>query len=348
MEDIKRNFISDDTGNAIALKKNPFVLTGGEFLPGEAELFCENQEDDAKRTMCVSELLYYRGKPAETRRQLRKIGKPQDAESIAARYIIDTITAIYLGDIDIINSVNFFLGAADFLNDMSAEDKMTVEFAKLFLNILTHNRAEINFPPVNVHAFAVPDELLPVAVYAYAHYLVINGDYSRAIGLAEGMLINIKGSHPIGEIYLSLIISCGYICRAEWKKAEYYFRNAWEKALPDKFFLPFAEHRIMLSGLLEKCLKKDYPAEYKKISELSVVYHKNWVYIHNELTGEHVTDKLTLTEMNVAGLASTGLSNTEISEFLEISVNSVRAHLRNIFGKLDITSRKELSNYIIK
>ena len=70
--------------------------------------------------------------------------------------------------------------------------------------------------------------------------------------------------------------------------------------------------------------------------------------VHNSLTGEHVTDKLTGTELNVAMLASKGLSNTEIGEFLSISVNSVRSHLRNIFNKLAITNRKELSDFVIK
>ena len=47
-------------------------------------------------------------------------------------------------------------------------------------------------------------------------------------------------------------------------------------------------------------------------------------------------------------LASKGLQNQEIAAFLNISVNSVRSHLRNIFNKLAISNRKQLGDYIIK
>ena len=218
----------------------------------------------------------------------------------------------------------------------------------LYFNILTHNRGGLRFPEVSVNAFAVPDELMPMAIYAYAHYLILCGDYGRAIGLAEGMLIQMKQHMPISEIYLSVIVSVGYICRSEWNKAEYYFRHAWELSQPDGICMPFAEHKGMLSGMLERCVRREQPEAYKKISSLFNAYHKNWVKVHNSLTGESVTDKLTGTELNVAMLASKGLSNTEIGEFLCISVNSVRSHLRNIFNKLEISNRKELNQYVIK
>ena len=149
-----------------------------------------------------------------------------------------------------------------------------------------------------------------------------------------------------GKVYLGT--EFGYICRGEWGKAEYYFNYAWETARPDGLYMPFAEHKGLLSGMAERCVKHTCPEEYRAISSLFHTYHKNWVKVHNSLTGENVTDKLTGTELNVAMLASRGLSNTEIGEFLSISVNSVRSHLRNIFSKLEITNRKELGGYVIK
>ncbi len=111
--------------------------------------------------------------------------------------------------------------------------------------------------------------------------------------------------------------------------------------------MPFAEFRGMLSGLLEKCLRYEEPSAYKQISKLSNRYHKQWVFLHNLLTGEKVSDQMTAIEFNVASLAASGLSNQEIADFLGITLNSVRAHLRNIFNKLAIGSRKELSDYVI-
>lgn len=331
-----------------AMRHSPFRLTGGSFKPGEADSFCASQPEGTLRDICTAELLYYRGMPDKARKVCHSPENGNGADSLAALYLIDVITAIPLGDIEEIEKVNMLLCAASGIEGMSPESKKTLDFACLFFNILTHNSNDIVLPPVAVNAFAVPDELRPIAVYAFAHYLIVCGDHGRAIGIAEGTLISIDGRQPIAEIYLSLIISIGYVCRGDWDRAEYYFMNAWNKALPDKLFMPFAEHRTMLSGMLEKCLKRNFPAEYKKTVELAAAYHKNWVLIHNKLTGDKTTDKLTVTEMNIATLASRGLSNTEIGDFLNISVNSVRAHLRNIFGKLNITNRKELAEYIIK
>lgn len=331
-----------------ALKNNPFRLTGGSFARGSAEDFCASQTDPTLRKICTAELEYYRGYPEKAVTLVRDPAVREGANGLAALYLLDVITAIPLGNVDEIKTVNMMLSAAAEIGGISAESKKTLEFSGLFFNILTHNRADISLPPVAVGAFAVPEELRATAVYAYAHYLVLSGDYGRAVGLAEGTLIAIDGKRPIAEIYLSLIISIGYICRGEWRKAEFFFMNAWNAAKEDKLYMPFAEHRAMLSGMLEKCLKRDHPAEYKRIAELAANYHKNWVLIHNELTGDRITDKLTVAEMNIAMLASRGLSNSEIGEFLNISVNSVRAHLRNIFDKLDISARKELNEYIIK
>ncbi|HEY4375768.1 MAG TPA: AAA family ATPase [Acidimicrobiales bacterium] len=55
---------------------------------------------------------------------------------------------------------------------------------------------------------------------------------------------------------------------------------------------------------------------------------------------------LTPREQDVATLATTGRSNKEIAAELYVSVKAVEYHLRNVFGKLGIDSRRELSDHI--
>ena len=327
---------------------NPFVLTCGFFSPGEADAFLSGETEPIRRAVCEAELAYYRGRPERCVGISRQLRSSDDPAAVTGAFLIEIISALSLGNTERIFEILQLLNdVAPLMEDMP-QIKKTADFFMLFFNILTHNRAALRFPEVNVNAFAVPEDLIPMAVFAYAHYLILCGDYGRAIGLAEGTLIHTRARMPVPEIYLSIITSVGYICRSEWSKAEYYFMHAWETAEPDGLFMPFAEHRILLSGMLENCVKNKRPEAYKTISGLSAAFHKNWVAVHNSLTGEHLTDKLTGTEQNVAMLASKGLSNQEIAAFLCISVNSVRSHLRNIFNKLAIANRKQLSEYIIK
>jgi len=61
-----------------------------------------------------------------------------------------------------------------------------------------------------------------------------------------------------------------------------------------------------------------------------------------ETVNSHQGRGLTKREHEVAMLAAEGLRNSEIAELLFVSENTVRAHLRTIYQKLDIDRRAKL------
>ncbi|GAA4233626.1 LuxR family transcriptional regulator [Actinomadura meridiana] len=58
----------------------------------------------------------------------------------------------------------------------------------------------------------------------------------------------------------------------------------------------------------------------------------------------HSYDRLTMQEVHIAQLVATGATTKDVAARLFLSPRTIDAHLRNIFRKLDITSRRELRN----
>lgn len=56
------------------------------------------------------------------------------------------------------------------------------------------------------------------------------------------------------------------------------------------------------------------------------------------------TDSLTAQELHIARLVATGATNREVGAQLFLSPRTIEAHLRSIFHKLDITSRRQIKN----
>ncbi|MDF5632377.1 response regulator transcription factor, partial [Vibrio parahaemolyticus] len=50
-------------------------------------------------------------------------------------------------------------------------------------------------------------------------------------------------------------------------------------------------------------------------------------------------EQLTRTETNILGMLVGGMSNNEIAFALDISENTVKSHLKNIFNKLGVSDR---------
>ncbi len=326
---------------------NPFVLTVGCYNPGEAEVFLNSLEDDEKRTIGFAELAYYRGEADRTRNLTASLTQAKSVQTQIGVLLMGVVSSMLTDDPEsIVNNYRFLQRVTD-VAAKNLKYAKTGQLFSLYCNILVHHTTAIEFPDFGVDAFAVEDALKPMAIYAYARYLLLTDHVSRGIGLAEGALIMMKPLRPVSAIYLALAIAMGYIISGTWDKAEYYFRYAWSLAEADGIIAPFAEFRCLLSGLTEKCLRNEYPEAYKQVMGLSTVYLHNWIFVHNALTGNTVSDKLTPTEFNVAMLAARDASNNDISEMLNISVHSVRSHLRNIFNKLNISTRKELKSYVI-
>jgi NarL family two-component system response regulator LiaR len=65
-------------------------------------------------------------------------------------------------------------------------------------------------------------------------------------------------------------------------------------------------------------------------------------------TGEPAVDPLTARELEVLGLVAQGLSNREIAEQLDISLETARTHVNRILSKLHVANRVQATLYALR
>jgi DNA-binding CsgD family transcriptional regulator len=91
-------------------------------------------------------------------------------------------------------------------------------------------------------------------------------------------------------------------------------------------------------------------AAYERFSEMGAEGFAERARRELAATGEtarkrsvETRDELTAQEAQIARLAADGLTNAEIGAELFISYRTVEWHLKKVFAKLDIKSRKQIS-----
>ena len=181
-----------------------------------------------------------------------------------------------------------------------------------------------------------------------AHALYLRGEYGRSLGMAENALIMKQGSYPISELFLHLAASMACMSLKDIDAAKTHFGAAWDIARPDGLIELIGEHHGLLQGLIEACLKTQYPDDFARIIEITYRFSYGWRRIHNPDSGEDVADDLTTTEFTLAMLACRGWTYAEIARHMRVSPGTVKNRLSGVYAKLGIGTRAELVAHMLR
>lgn len=329
----------------------PMLLMTSSFPLGGCLEYVESIEDIAQREMAYAEYYYFCGKHEKSVEYAEKYINHEDIMLKLSANLLYTFANLSL---DRINSARLSLDQLQIcLKKAMAEEtdnntKACCIFVALAANTLLHLSIANDMPQLSEYVVEFPRGMQLWSAYVLAHRAYLNNEYERSLGIVQASLMTCDRVYPVAMIYLNLIAAVDSMNLKQTDMGKEYFMKAWELARTDDLIEGIGEHHGLLQGLIEACLKKDYPDYYERIISITYSFSAGWRRIHNTDTNEEVADNLTTTEFTIAMLANRGWTNNEIADYLGIAPRTVKQHLSCIFTKLNISNRKQLMSYMLK
>lgn len=190
---------------------------------------------------------------------------------------------------------------------------------------------------------------------AYSAYLL--GDYEKAIQIAQVLLCRMTSGNRNGSMVKILaMLASSRLAVGEVNSALTDCSTCLQQGVKEGYlhsYLLFGEQMMTLIGLLVKSdhlirdnLDLNYINEIVEVfrsskniqnssGKLESVSNNGFDYVNNVILTDH--------EKRVLRLLVTGYDNKEISRELCVSVNTVKKHISNIYGKLNVHNRFQVA-----
>jgi LuxR family maltose regulon positive regulatory protein len=140
--------------------------------------------------------------------------------------------------------------------------------------------------------------------------------------------------------YVLVLKAISFEALAERKQALETLRKALRLAESEDHIRPFFENRKSLTNLFDLLNERHHPGEFfKRI--LTIIKQDQFPSIDRTSSAQqtYLHEPLSERELEVLRFLNSHLSSTEIADELTISANTVRFHIKNIYGKLNVHRR---------
>ena len=187
------------------------------------------------------------------------------------------------------------------LTQKNTENRALIVFMTGASRVLLHLPID-DLPELTESISKLPEGMRLWGCYVMAHEAYLSGEYEKSLGIVETCLSLSPKIYPIAMIYLHLMAAMDAMNLRKPELAKRHFMKAWELAEPDDLIEGIGEHHGLLQGLIETCMKEEYPQAYERIIGITYRFSYGWRRIHNPDTHEKVADNLTTTEFTIAML----------------------------------------------
>lgn len=306
----------------------------------------EIMREERLRLQYEAELAYLRGDFA---RVIDCYRKTEGDEAVKLRACpVAAAAAISLGDYRAYTEIEAYLKGCI----KAGQDGYIAPFAELILASVAVSVIAPNMAPEWLKEgdfSALPPQLNPQYIlYLRAKYFLCIGQYETALAVAQTALAFSVAEQGITfmDIYLRVVwaLTCHFLGRED--EAKRILLAVMGITMPHGFITPLAEPVSDFGGLIEECLEETYPAYYDPLIAQWQNTVKNWVSFHNHFTQDNISMILSRREYYIAQLVARRVPYAEIAKLYGISVGRLKNIMLEIYEKLFISGRDELSQYI--
>lgn len=154
-------------------------------------------------------------------------------------------------------------------------------------------------------------------------------------------------SNPAVRSYFELILAHLTHALNEDEAAKVHIRTALTYILPDNLYGILIENVGWVDSLLEEVMVADgLEEEWRSIMRLYETFKVGWIKLGQQIIGGQWVVDLTPREWETLKFATLGLSSSEISTRMCISVASVKKYLGTVYDKLSISGRTEIKSLL--
>jgi len=337
----------DKDGYSHTMERVPLPLINSEFTLGLCKNHIDTIAEDDIKNIALAEYYYFTGQVKPAAELTEIFFNHKDVIIKLSAYLIYSFSHLALGEIKLAE-----LGLNCISESIKTEisDNATPQFRAACIlvsttaSVLMHEKASKK--ELIEHIRYLPRGLQLWSGYILSHMAFLDGEYEWAIGILETLFAIPAVIFPIPMIYLHISASMSLMSLKRIDEAKAHFNKAWALAEKDGFIQPFVEHNGLLFGLVENCVKWEYPQKYKEIEKLTLNFTSGWRTVHNNRMNKEISASLSTSEFAISMLASRGWSNLEIADYMGYSLHTVKRYISIIYQKLGITSRSELKRFI--
>ena len=168
---------------------------------------------------------------------------------------------------------------------------------------------------------------------------IARNEWTRVLSSKDELLQLSEQKHMVMcTIYLHIFHSIAYYNIDKRDEAIEALKRAVDLAIPDKLIVPFAEKGEFIGPVLKELKNQHYHVSFlNEIIKLSTEIQINKDKILKTYFGKLPDYGLTARELEIAELAAKRRTLKEIAEIVNLSENTIKFHLKNVYSKLEIT-----------